>query len=101
MTDSRRAAKRLAQNHCPNGTASQSPGLAALFAAYPGDNSEDEINPEGVEYRYNPFRVESGMTSIPGVGRKKRGQPRALLRCPFRAAFRYNFASIILGDEEH
>jgi hypothetical protein len=41
----------------PKGEASRSPGLAALFAAYPGKRCGYAVNPEGVEWGCNPFRV--------------------------------------------
>ncbi len=71
--------------YCPNGATTQSPGLAALFAAYPGEGSYLRSTLKGLSHGATlPGLMSSA--NAPGVGRKKRGQPRALSRCPFRAA---------------
>ena len=51
--------------------ASQSPGLAALFAAYPGNRCNDAVYPERVESGCNPFRVEIETNPIPRVERQR------------------------------
>ena len=68
----------------PEWASSQSPGLAALFAANPGYWIRFNLYPERVESGRNPFRVDVTIASIPRVGRKKRGQPWALLCAPLR-----------------
>jgi hypothetical protein len=75
---------RLRQADSRNAAASQSPGLAALFAAYPGEGLHLQSTLKGLD----KHTTLSGLTpsSIsPRVGRKKRGQPWALLFCPFGA----------------
>jgi hypothetical protein len=53
------AARRLSQNSCPKGAESQSPGLAAFFAAYPGDNMHDRTTLKGLRSNHmiaQPFQ---------------------------------------------
>ena len=60
---------------CPNGAADQSPGLAALFAAYPGRGFDDSVNPERVAPTLNPFRVESLCAVFPGLAARNAANP--------------------------
>jgi len=81
------AARRLSQNY-PEGVTSQSPGLAALFAANPGRDATMNSTLKGLRnhmIRTQPFQGCSIMHIIPRVGRKERGQPWALRFCPFGA----------------
>ena len=52
-----------------NAAASQSPGLAALFAAYPGKGCDDAINPKWVASAFNPYRVDMQWNPLPRVER--------------------------------
>ena len=58
-------------HYCPEGAGSQSPGLAAFFAAYPGERLDDGANPERVASIFNPFRVDTEWNLIPRVERHK------------------------------
>ncbi|MBN1566333.1 MAG: hypothetical protein JXA73_00690 [Acidobacteria bacterium] len=65
--------------------AKRSPGLAAFFAANPGDDVPSESTLKGL----SEYATLSGLASCtvpPRVDRKKRGQPWALIRSPFRAS---------------
>jgi len=57
--------------HSPERAATQSPGLAALFAAYPGNRGGCAVNPEGVAHWRNPYRVDLESIPIPRVVRQK------------------------------
>ena len=63
------------------GVASQSPGLNAAFCVQPWVWDRVELYPERVEFSQSLEHCDRG----PRVGRKKRGQPWALRRGPFRA----------------
>jgi hypothetical protein len=75
---------RQAKN-CPKGAAEQSPGLAAFFAANPGYRKHFSIYPERGCVRTQPFQGRSHCGIFPRVGRKKRGQPWALIFGPVGA----------------
>ncbi|MBN1569620.1 MAG: hypothetical protein JXA73_17375, partial [Acidobacteria bacterium] len=65
--------------------AKRSPGLAAFFAANPGDDVPLESTLKGLREDATP----SGLVwckIFPRVDRRKRGQPWALVRSPFRAS---------------
>ena len=75
----------------PIGAPSQSPGLAAHFAAYPGNMRNDSANPERVESGCNPFRVELKLILYPGFATKSRSglsesEAHAGTAEPFRVA---------------
>jgi hypothetical protein len=74
------------QLHCwinAEGVASHSPGLIAVFCDQPWDRIHSNLNPEGVEFERNPFRVD--ITFAFPQGWRKARQPWALSRCPVRA----------------
>ena len=51
-----------------------------------GTRSDSNTILQGLKLSFfNPYRVDNSLGVIPGVGRKKRVQPRALFWCPFRA----------------
>ena len=51
-----------------------------------GTRSDSNTTLKGLKPSFfNPYRVDSSLGVIPGVGRKKRVQPRALFWCLFRA----------------
>jgi chemotaxis protein methyltransferase CheR len=73
----------------PEGVVEQSPGLAAFFAANPGISVRKPATLERVAYGawYSTLSGLGGRHSgNPAVGRKRRGQPWALLRDPVGVA---------------
>ncbi len=85
------APARVSQNSCPNGTESQSPGLAALFAAYPGNKPLNRIYPERVVNTWDSNTTPSGLIFVlhfPRVGCERRSQPWALRHYPFGVVLR-------------
>ena len=66
---------------CPNGAASQSPGLACFSPTLGRDKYHH--NPERVASGRNPFRVVRQNAFIPGLTAKSSGQPWALRRNAF------------------
>jgi hypothetical protein len=86
--------------HGPNGAKYQSPGLAALFAAYPGKDAAMRSTLKGLSTYATPFRVDREMLPVPRVGGKKGRQPWALFRCPFGAVFCLPASIINMGKEQ-
>ena len=66
---------RTRQKSSREAAAEQSPGLAALFAAYPGRGFNASVNPEGVAPTFNPFRVDSLRAVFPGLATKNAASP--------------------------
>jgi hypothetical protein len=88
---SRSRPPKLSQSSYPNGVESRSPGLAALFAAYPGDSMHSEATLKGLHnhrIRTQPFQGRFYCCSFPRVGCKKRSQPWALRNYPFGVVLR-------------
>ena len=56
----------LPSQNYPEGVAYQSPGLDALFAAYPGKKSQKGVNPDRVAFERNPLGVDAKETSLHG-----------------------------------
>jgi hypothetical protein len=59
-------------SECPVRALSQSPGLAAFFAANPGEKGTKGVNPEGVASKSNPFRVDWNEFNTQGRPQKTR-----------------------------
>ncbi len=87
----RTALQKLSQNIYPNGVESQSPGLAALFAAYPGGSMDSEatllkgLRNHGI--RTQPFQGRFGFCSFPRVGCKKTQPTLGFETLPLRGNF--------------
>ena len=64
-----------ASGRSPERASYQSPGLAALFAAYPGRGFNASVNPEGVAPTFNPFGVDSLRAVFPGLATKDAANP--------------------------
>jgi hypothetical protein len=64
-------------SECPVRALSQSPGLAALFAANPGEKATKVSTLKGLHLNPTPSGL-IGMNPTPGVDRKKCGLPWAL-----------------------